>query len=356
MANVYGYFDDNTAHNNKNYVTLDTEQSITAAKNFTDINLTDLSITTFPTYTPNDLPSEVYQTQNNLRFVNPNNGGQLQFYANTGSQQKLALLVYANGVTCQGNTVFSTSDFSGTGSVVNNCAMPIASDSTTIVPTTAWVQSAITAKIPTATNTFYYNTNTVDGVSTFTVTPASAYRSCYFIIAAGGGGGASTDASGNVKFGGGGGAGACGQSKIYSWDDTASKNNISFQITVGGGASGGNVTIANDPGKNGKNSSVVAYYGANVFDTNTANGGQGGYSANGGTVTIGGAGGTCTAGTWCFTQSGETGFGNGSSVSNPSAVNKATFSYSLGGRGGQLYGDSLSMIGAPGFVKMVCGF
>lgn len=238
--------------------------------------------------------------------------------------------------------------------------MPASNNSSTIIPTTAWVQSAINLKIPFVTYEFYSTVINQNVVTTFI--PPAGGRSVYFIFSGGGGGGGTAFNAGS--YGPGGGAGGCAQTKTYTLLADAANCDLYFQITVGAGGSSGLYNVQSDPGTNGKNTIIQTYLAGAIVDTFTAGAGTGGYMLMGSPVA--GQGGGISGSACVFVNNGNNGSANGSTTVGPRSVNHSLIGPvtdivrkdSSGGRG-VLYSGSPPLIevnGSSGYVKAVVGF
>ena len=136
-----------------NYVTLNTVQSITAQKDMNAVTVKN-GLTIQQGNNPSN--STITQTSTASVFTNNTLGGNTDFflYNNAGILgQPLAL--YADQVTMRGNIGFAASQTLYTGEVHNYNTMPASNDASTLVPSTAWVQSATKLSMPTGSITMY---------------------------------------------------------------------------------------------------------------------------------------------------------------------------------------------------------
>lgn len=342
------------------YVTTSTPQTISGAKTFGDNTNFEASVLiNYPTITG----------QNANGFNLASNGA-------------------VKTITISPNNV--TSLAIDTGDVRNYTTMPAYGNSETIVPTTAWVQGAISngisgsttnisgggaGQIPynTGTNltsftnagwsgqlltsqgtgmpiwtdptsgpvsTFVYTCANLNTSTTTNVVVPSNFRAVKFLIIGGGGGGG----RGAYSYEHGNSGGAGGFAQTISFPLTAGAS-YTFAIVAGGGGSGGN--SAPQSGSNGFASSVS--YSNNIVGTLIAYGGEGGYSGGGGGV----GGSTSPLGAFQFLRE-KIGNNGNTDPANYAASNQAVFG-NYGRSGVGRYGDmGAAQPGNTGAVIMIC--
>lgn len=163
VVSDYIEFSDGTRQNTApititNYVTTNTVQTITAQKTFSAVTVQGGLTIKQGNQTPT---STITQVGGASIFTNNPLDGNTSFFLfkNTGVQGR-PLILLSDQANMEGNVSFAPSAAFGYGEVRNYNAMPATNDATTIVPTTAWVQSAITASPNNYVSPFIsFNTN-----------------------------------------------------------------------------------------------------------------------------------------------------------------------------------------------------
>jgi hypothetical protein len=245
-----------------------------------------------------------------------------------------------------GTTIHGPAIFASTTAPTSAQFPALASnDSSTSIPTTAWVQTAITNSSGggSGTITYTYTTGVVN--QSVSVPTGSNFVEIICIGAGGGGGGglnSSTNPS-NYTYESGGGGGGGGGISITS---VALSGETSLNITVGSGGIGGDMQITGtsvSAGANGGNSYVSSTLNSTLFYYAYAYGGSGGQAAvsSNNVQPSGGAGGYGTNGVG---GNGGNGCGTTNSITGSAYLNQAANGFLVTG----INGNTSNQLGAGG--------
>lgn len=282
------------------------------------------------------------------------NGNTDFFLYDSGGSVGRPLSLLASQSVFQGDVTFANNPAFGASNVRNTNAMPATSDSSTIVPTTAWVQARINNA---PSQAIVYPGSTLNTVTTYVVGVPTGARYVQFILIGGGGGGGvggydpNPIPDQNVWAGGNGGAGGYASTAVLTFP-TSPTPTTTFTLNVGGGGSGGSGGSGTS-GSPGINTTITYTNGVTV--TLTAGGGGYGHNPSGNSGYDGGIGGTVSSSlstvsnaNFTNTSSGLAGHKNYPTYSSIPATNLNCFYYGQGGLG--TYYPNNGVNGNPGAV------